>query len=667
MKSLELAITLSVALIMLVGFKPEDNNSFNVANLLEKATSGNADKDDLNQLIDYSEQIDRDPAECRKCARATLTSSLKLGFYDIACRAENLLGRMDVGESNFIGALKHFNNIIDDAKTAHDSSLLSTAFESIGNVHYMIGEYDKSADLYNKALKIDEQYGNQKGIATLKLNLSNVYKQLGNPGKALSMCREALETFKRYNQQKNIAKAYNNIAGIYNLMRKTDSALYYHNKSLALKLKLGDTASAASTLNNIGTIYFDLNKPDSCRHYLRQSLEIKRKYSNQIGFAATITNLAELEITRKNYSQAKKYLDTALGIASQSKIFNLLTEIYQLYIRIEEENNGKTGISNYWHLYVAAKDSLNIERMRVKLAEIDARSQILKANQNLALLKNQENERGKQNTFLVIVIIMLAVIVLLILYAYIAKIKSNKKLMETSAELAELNSTKDKFFSIISHDLKNPLAAFINITEILKNNYNDLEPDDKQEFISSIYYSSKNLYALLENLLQWSRVQTGKIKFEPENFDLIMIVDNCISLVKLNSDKKEISIINQVQGGTMIYADRNMVYTVLRNFLTNAIKFTPRNGSITIYIESAGDLTKISVKDTGVGIAPEKIDKIFRIDSNFTTPGTENEHGTGLGLILAKEFAALNKGRIEVESKLGEGSTFALLVPTGSH
>ncbi|MCD4772547.1 MAG: PAS domain S-box protein, partial [Bacteroidales bacterium] len=236
--------------------------------------------------------------------------------------------------------------------------------------------------------------------------------------------------------------------------------------------------------------------------------------------------------------------------------------------------------------------------------------------------------------------------------------ETENKLIKTTEELHELNLTKDKFFSIIAHDLKNPFNVILGFSELLVNEYESLNSDEIYIMAQEIFEASNNSFELLENLLQWSRSQMNRINFEPDYFKLIDIVNTNLDLIKSKAKEKNIKIFSGILPNTTVYADKNMISTILRNLLTNALKFTEENGAVYIKARKLEDRVQINITDTGVGIREEDIDKLFKIDSNISTTGTANEKGTGLGLILCKEFVEKNNGTISVESTEGKGSTF---------
>jgi len=241
--------------------------------------------------------------------------------------------------------------------------------------------------------------------------------------------------------------------------------------------------------------------------------------------------------------------------------------------------------------------------------------------------------------------------------------ETENALKKSREHLQELNTTKNKFFSLLGHDLRSPFNSIIGFSELLYNETVAFSKAEIKEMAKSIYITSQETYNLLNNLLEWSGTQTGRIKFDPAKTG---IYDSVLSTVDLLSDtakKKNISILIDIPEQIQVFADLNMISTVIRNLLSNAIKFTPEKGSIKISAEDTGKFVEVTVADTGVGINPEDINKLFRIDADISTPGTANEKGTGLGLILCKEFIIMNNGDIRVESEIGKGSRFIVTLP----
>ncbi|MDD2419838.1 MAG: HAMP domain-containing sensor histidine kinase [Bacteroidales bacterium] len=236
------------------------------------------------------------------------------------------------------------------------------------------------------------------------------------------------------------------------------------------------------------------------------------------------------------------------------------------------------------------------------------------------------------------------------------------QLNATNNELNFSNATKDKFFSIIAHDLKNPFSVLIGFSDLLVDNANDMDSESLAEILSHINQTSKSTYALLDDLLMWSRNQLGKIKFSPDNILFSKLYNDVVNNLSDLSRKKGINI--QVSGDEpLLFCDPNMIKTVLRNLLTNAIKFSFDNSTVQIIVKEHESHAIIEVKDEGVGIEPSRMDSLWKIGDNNSTPGTHNESGTGLGLVLCKEFIEMHNGEIWVTSTLGKGSSFYFSIP----
>ncbi len=242
--------------------------------------------------------------------------------------------------------------------------------------------------------------------------------------------------------------------------------------------------------------------------------------------------------------------------------------------------------------------------------------------------------------------------------------RAEQELKQFSQQLNDLNKTKDKFFSIIAHDLKNPFNSLLGFSEILTTEFDEISDEEKILYMNEIRKVSKSSYQLLENLLNWARAQTGKIQYEPSDLDLKYILKEVINLVALQATAKNIKINLVFDKNFVVYSDDDLIMTVVRNLLTNALKYSKPNSTIEIDAKLIDEFyLELSIKDYGTGIPTEIIDSLFDIGRGESKPGTSNEKGTGLGLILCKEFIELNKGRIWFENNADGGATFFVSIP----
>jgi signal transduction histidine kinase len=249
-----------------------------------------------------------------------------------------------------------------------------------------------------------------------------------------------------------------------------------------------------------------------------------------------------------------------------------------------------------------------------------------------------------------------------------ARVSTHLKIYFQNNELKKLNADKDRFITILAHDLKSPFSSVLGFSELLANNIRIYDMDQLEEFANILYNSSKNFFNLLEELLLWARAETGKIIFEPQIVSLNDLYIDVIDVLVLSAKKKNITVKHYIDPSTFVFVDKNMVKTILRNLLYNAIKFTHELGTIIVSTEVVSNAELIvSVLDSGVGISSKRLDSLFDFTQILSTEGTANETGTGFGLLLCKEFVEKHGGRIWVDSEVGKGTNFHFTLPLHSH
>ena len=239
-------------------------------------------------------------------------------------------------------------------------------------------------------------------------------------------------------------------------------------------------------------------------------------------------------------------------------------------------------------------------------------------------------------------------------------------------QLQELIETRDKIYSIVAHDLRSSFSSILGLSELLTEDWESIEDDRKKIFAKNIFIAADGSYKLLQNLLDWSKNQSGLLEYEPVSFDMCGVINEILSLYRIQATQKNITLQSEVTTPTFVYADVNMVQSILRNLISNAIKFTPENGRVLVAIcdedtVNSVNMVCLSVHDNGVGISKERIEKLFDSKINSTTIGTANEQGTGLGILICKEMAEKNQGKLWIESEEGTGSTFSFTLPLTKH
>lgn len=334
---------------------------------------------------------------------------------------------------------------------------------------------------------------------------------------------------------------------------------------------------------------------------------------------------------------------------------NLKNPLYQLRIETVLEGGPPTIFSSQFHKYLIPCEIMD-GNFRVQHTTVNGFTFPATSNKYLIFSIQDVTTETKQ----------IAEVKLMRDKAY-AEIQVRKeveeKLREIQKKLKEEIAKKDKFFSIISHDLRSPFTAILGISEMLYDERKNPDPEFLEEALDSLNSAAKGVYGLLEGLLEWARSQTGRLEFEPKEFNISEEANKVLGILRPGAFRKGVSLLSELDNRLSVFADLNMITTVIRNLVANSIKFTNRNGSVKVTITKREEDLLFAITDTGIGMKEKDIQKLFKIDVHHTTIGTGQETGTGLGLILCKEFIEKHNGKIWVESEFGKGSSFYFSLP----
>ena len=586
----------------------------------------------------------------------------------------------------YLESLKLSLELEEKAETA-------TAYTNIGNIYFDLNNFEKSLEYFSDALTTSSEINDNTRLANCYLLIGNSYSKLGKYRDALDNYKKALEMRRKLGDIIQTANAINSIGNSYCDMGDFSAALKYFNEALAIRRKADDKTGISTSLNNLGNLYSAMNNQVLALSYFEQAL----KTAEQVGFTYNIAlcsrKIGEIYMASKKYEKALPYLERSVKLGSSLSNLELQKKgHWSIYNYYSDKGDYKKALENYI-LYSKFNDSVSTSMTNKKLLDLQVNfelskreGEVKKIENEVALLKkqrqlNEEKDLRRIQTIIVLLVIMMLLLSMGILYynrynlkrkaAWLLQDKvnfiekTNHTLKKSEEDLRRLNNTKDKFFSIMAHDIKNPLGGLISITDLMKSDFKNSSEEEKLEMFEIINKSSHQLYNLLENLLHWSRSQTGKIPFNPIELKPFEIAETNIELLKGNAEKKNIMILNTIDQNLIVKADKEMITLIMRNLISNAIKFTNENGKIMISSNKKDGFVDILVEDNGVGISKDDISKLFHIDVQFTNPGTQNEPGTGLGLILCNEFVQKHEGRIWAESEPGKGSKFSFSLPVG--
>jgi len=587
-------------------------------------------------------------------------------------------------QSQYKEAIEFYMKSINISQQLNDEITLARIYNGLGNVYSEISSYDEALKYYFDALEIFQKIDDLDGISSMYNNLGIVYSSLKDNDQALEYYQKTLEMDIKSGYKEGQSIAYNNAGTAYDEKGDKEKALEYYNKSLELNKELESIDGIAMALNNIGLIYLDLGEYDKAYTNLKKSTELAIEINDTYSLANNYNNLAKLFLHQKQYNKSQNNLNLAIKLSKQINVKEWLVESYDLYSQLYSELNDYKKALEYYKLYSEMNDSIftsessnRITEMKIKYEtdNLETENKLLKKDNEIHVLELYRQKNIK-NYSIAFSILILALAILSFSQFRLKKrtnglLKSkndqlrdaNKKLKVSEYNLKELNATKDKFFSIIAHDLKNPFQSLLGFSETLYDEIDELSKNDINEYTKLIYESSQNLFNLLGNLLQWSKSQLGSIIISPKPINIYDSIDDVLSLLGISAQKKNIKIESSIVKDTIVFADKHVVSTVLRNLISNALKFTNKGGEIKISSVTSNNKITISVKDNGNGISEKNLEKLFRIDQGYSTKGTENESGTGLGLILCKDLISRSNGEILVESTLGRGSNFQFTLP----
>lgn len=586
--------------------------------------------------------------------------------------------------NKYMKAKDYFERALEIFKRNQYFTGIAEALQSIALQLSHWGEYEDALKFNYEAINFWREIDNIFQIATVNYNIGIIYMELGDLTRSKECFEKSLSLFEEINSTEELINSTARIGDIHLQNNEYDEALEYYLKADMIGQQINDKSIEAETSFNLGKAYNFNGDYFKAVDYLRKSIRLNEVQGN---IKALSENYAELGLVYNNIDrldQALFYLKKGLEI-SLSLNYKYQSTIYYKYLMevYSKLGNFEDAFSCY-KLYIEGRDQINTEEGKLKSAEILVKYQVsLKEKENERLRQNEQLINAQlKNQYLVIALVALALIVLLIMLTIFNKrykinrrlnvqlclknkeIENHQKKVESlNADLQAANSAKDRFFSIIAHDLKNPFNSLMGFIELLIEDYHTFSDDERQEFLSQMKFSSNRIYALLQNLLLWGSNQMGKTEVIIEKVDLSKIAEDTISLVSSNADKKNITIFKDIPKGVAVFGDKNMISTVLLNLITNAIKFTPKDGTVEIHTYMKDDVVQVMVADTGVGISQENLEKLFRIDENVQSEGTNSEKGTGLGLILCKEFVEKNNGKIWAESIEGDGSWFYFTIP----
>ncbi len=567
-----------------------------------------------------------------------LAASQSVGDGQLAADIYFMLGAMTSKKGDLFSSLSNYQLALPLYEKNQDSTGIADVYNSMGILYSKREDFEKSLEFHGKAMEIERSLNNFQGLAINHNNQGLAYKKMGDYENSLNQYRRGLQLEKKDNFPLIRSAILNNIGNVFELRKLYDSALFYQRESLKIARSIGFNEAIGWANKGIASVYLTYGNLDQAISYGTTGYEIGVK-----------TNTRDLskqssEILHKAYARKRDFQRAYLYLSLFKQHSDSL---------LNAETIKRTAELEY--------EYANEQSNRIQALELQAQE---------ALYLSQINEQKKIRNQVVVGLILMVVVLGVMWIGYWQKRKVNKELEEKNRiisdqamNLERLNETKDRFFSIVSHDLRGPMAIFNGFSFMVKTLLEERRYEKLEKFSDEVGKVAKQMSQLLDNLLSWALKQQGEFPYNPERLNLKECVDENLTIFNSMATSKKIELKSDVLPTSSVWADKNSLMTIIRNLISNSLKFTEPNGKIRIHCGKDEDQIAIKFSDSGVGIPTEKLDSIFNFQENKTSIGTKGEKGVGLGLKLVHDFVKLNKGEIKVESEKKQGTTFTVLLP----
>jgi len=571
-------------------------------------------------------------------------------------------------------ALRYSTQYLQNSMSINDSVQMATAYNMIGDHYFDLGEYDEAYFYFTQSYRIANAEPDSMRMAIALHNVGRVFKVLGQYERAINHLELSRKMSAMAGDELGEPYSLDELGDVLIRQGKYDSALIYLNASLAILRTLQDQILEPRTMSRIANVYMRKGEFALAFNYYDSALASYTKTNNKLGTAEVELGRGQIYAQQNKFEEAKTAFEKSLSIAQGLNARTLEIRCYNNLSRLWEKKGDFKKSLEYYKSFKLLEDSLFSQEMNEKMFRDQMRFETESKDTRIAQLSRleevQKSEIKRQEFILNIFVIVgaLAGVLLVTIYRSGQRRKRINKLLlqhqeetqKRSEELEKLNQVKDKFFSIISHDLRSPINALAGLLDLMDRGA--LSAEDMSKNIQELKARFNHTRTLLNNLLDWTLLQMDKLSLQPSKIDMSKVVAENIQMLG-SVQNKRITFNNNIQEGTLAFADANTINLVIRNLVTNAIKFTNEGGHIQLFAEEKGKFWSVSVKDDGIGMKPEVLKMLFDKTSPYSTRGTANEKGTGLGLILCKEFVEKNGGEISVVSTEGKGSTFTFTVP----
>lgn len=653
-------------------------------------------------------------------ASRALKYSEVLGYTRGKAEANRFTGIYHHFTNNKEAALEHYKTAMELYTEIEDQTGIAKCYNNIAIIYDLMGKYFRSLEYYQKSLEINKELNYKKGIAYNLINIAIIYQGIGKTSEAIDNYLEALKINELRGDKNGMAICFNNIASIYGDLGKFDLKLQYNYKALKLREQINDKTGILNSSYNIAISHYNHKNPDSTQYYLDKSYILSKEIGEKLMEAKVLVakgnlhvsegkteeasdnyyealqlftalndpyqisnckhKIGRLYLDQKNFSESKKYIDESYSIAKEINNLRLQQNITYTLTNFYESIGDYQKAFESLNQHHILTDSLSNNELKEQSIEFNTRYEFFQ-RENEMKIQQKEKEmiaRAKlqRQIFITITLVIIAAILLLLLLMVNRnkeKLKlANESLVEKNIEISsqkdtlqkqaddlqKLDQMRYKIISVIAHDLRGPLSYASGIlTQVV-----DQEKEHMKNKLHIVKQNIENIFEVMEELVNWGKMKMNSENSQPENLNIYKTINKCTLILTPQINKKKIEIENRSSRDIIAFADKEMTEVVLRNLISNAIKFSHESSSIIITTGKKESMVFVCVEDNGVGMSEEKLTAVFE-NERISDNGTQNEMGTGLGISLAKELVENNGGELWGKSVLGKGTSICFSLP----
>lgn len=588
-----------------------------------------------------------------------------------------LLNKISFNSTNPDKEIYYAEQAIVYAKKIGNERLLAQSLRNVGNGKRSKGNLAIAIEYYLKAGYHYSNIGLELGVAVVYLDLGEVYRKQDNFDNSKLYYNKSIDILRAENDSVRLGSVLLNTGELYRINNLLDTAMSYFDEAESIFRKIDFSSRIAYTLGNKGLVFAKQGKNEQAEKNIVEAIQVLEELSDFDPIAVYQISLADIYLQRGNFKTALNYAHSALTIGEEEGLKEQIRDASLKLSELYQSQRDYRKAYSYQSQYITYRDSINNEETIRKMADLRTEYEVSKKQAEVDLKQTEVdllNQQARNNQIVLWSVIVILVLVMGLTYTLlriyqvkvraIRIVKKRREIITAQRnQLEEANQTKDKFFSIISHDIRGPISNFHGVSQLIQLL---VESDDKESLLKlgkMLDTSTGEVSALLDNLLEWAMSQQGRMPYKPEEIKLHRLCNSNLGIMQNLATAKQIRLTKKVKEKITIQADKNSVSTIIRNLVSNAIKFTPEGGKVDLSIGYEVNMVMISIKDSGIGIPKDKMSHLFDFKGERSRWGTEGEKGVGLGLTLVNEFVELNKGRVEVESEEGAGTTFKVYLP----